>query len=147
MNGNAAAIKYGLLALGLLSAIAFLPRLYKRFKPMQTGWINVDDLNSRIKDGTSVTIIDVRGPDEFSGPLGHIPTALNIPLDELPHRLTQINAAHNQPVILVCKTNKRSARAATLLGEAGIENTFILRGGMEQWNRNDLDVIKNGEGK
>jgi uncharacterized membrane protein YdjX (TVP38/TMEM64 family)/rhodanese-related sulfurtransferase len=147
VNGNGASIKYALLALGLLAVIAFLPRLFKRITPMETFWINADDLDRQIKSDKSLTIIDVRGRDEFDGPLGHIPNALNIPLGDLPDNLTQINARKSQPVILICKTDKRSARAATLLREAGVQYAQVLRGGMEVWNRSGFDAVKTGANK
>ena len=142
--GNSSAIKYGLLALGLLAAIVFLPRLFSRLKTAETGWIEADDLDRQIKSGKDLTIIDVRGGDEFIGPLGHIPSALNIPLGEIPLRLTEINARMDQPVILVCKTDKRSAQAAKLLGNASFQDLQVLRGGMEQWNRNGFEIINVG---
>lgn len=142
--GNSSAIKYGLLALGLLAAIAFLPRLFSRLQTAETGWIEADDLDRQIKSGKDLTIIDVRGGDEFIGPLGHIPSALNIPLGEIPLRLTEINARMDQPVILVCKTDKRSAQAAKLLGNASFQDLQVLRGGMEQWNRNGFEIINVG---
>lgn len=57
--------------------------------------------------------------DEFDGALNHITSALNLPLGELPGRLIEIKALQDRPVILVCKTDKRSVTAATLLDDAG----------------------------
>ena len=71
--------------------------------------------------------------EEFAGPLGHVETALNIPLGELPDRLIEIRAFQDRTVILVCKTHKRSAVAAAMLGDAGFRDVSVLRGGMEQW--------------
>lgn len=144
MVGNGSAIQYGLLALGLLAAIAFLPRLFSRLKTPETGWIAADELNTQIKNGKAPTILDVRGGDEFIGPLGHIPGALNIPLSDILRRLSEINAALNSPVILACKTDKRSAQAAKFLEEAGFQDLRVLRGGMEQWNRNGFEIISEG---
>ena len=144
MAGNGSAIQYGLLALGLLAAIAFLPRLFGRLKTPETGWIDANELNTQIRNGKALTVLDVRGGDEFIGPLGHIPGALNIPLGDIPRRLSEINAALNSPVILACKTDKRSAQAAKLLGEAGFLDIQVLRGGMEQWNRNGFEISKIG---
>ena len=43
--GNVAAIRYGLLALGLLAAIALLPRLVRRLRGEETPrWIGADEL-------------------------------------------------------------------------------------------------------
>jgi uncharacterized membrane protein YdjX (TVP38/TMEM64 family) len=139
LAGNASAVRYGLLALGLLAAIAFLPRLIRRLRGDQNRWIDASALADRLRDG-GITIVDVRGPDEFTGPLGHIEAALNIPLGELPGRLTEISASQARPVILVCKTDKRSATAAAMLGAAGFSDVSVLRGGMEQWNRDGRPI-------
>jgi len=139
--GNTAAIRYGLIALALLAAIAFLPRLVRRLRgQQQPQWIEVDELASRLKESPGIAVIDVRGPDEFTGPLGHIADASSIPVGELPQRLMEIDALKDQPVILVCRTDKRSAAAAALLRDAGFRNVEVLRGGMEQWNQKGLPV-------
>ncbi len=139
LSGDASAIRYGLLALGLLAAIAFLPRLTRRLRGDQNRWIDASALADRLRN-SGITIVDVRGPDEFTGPLGHIEAALNIPLGELPGRLTEISAFRARPVILVCKTDKRSASAAAVLGRAGFSDVSVLRGGMEQWNRDGRPI-------
>lgn len=143
LAGDASATRYGLMALGLLTAVAFLPRLIRRLRNRATPrWIATNELASRF-GGDAVAIIDVRSPEEFIGPLGHIETALNIPLGELPDRLTEIRAFQDRPVILVCKTDRRSAAAAAMLDDAGFCNVSVLRGGMEQWNR-DGRAVENG---
>lgn len=139
--GNTAAIRYGLIALALLAAIAFLPRLVRRLRGQeQPQWIEVDELASRLKKGPGIALIDVRGPDEFTGSLGHIADASNMPVGELPQRLMEINTLKDRPVILVCRTDKRSAIAATLLRDAGFRDVGVLRGGMEGWNQKGLPV-------
>lgn len=141
MAGNGAAINYGLLALGLLAAIAFLPRLFGRLRTTtDTGWIEAEDLNRQIRSGDAPVILDVRGGDEFTGPLGHISGSLNIPLGDIPKRLSEIKAHKYKPFILVCKTDKRSAQAARLLKDAGLEDLHVLRGGMEQWRRSGFQA-------
>jgi rhodanese-related sulfurtransferase len=103
-------------------------------------WIEVRALADDLKREPGVVIVDVRGPDEFHGPLGHVANALNLPVGEFPNRLTEINALKDKPVILVCRTDKRSANAAALLRESGFRDVHVLRGGMEQWNENGLPV-------
>ena len=78
--------------------------------------------------------VDVRGPDEFTGPLAHLPNALNLPVGTLPGRLKEIEVSDEQPIVLVCRTDKRSAKAAIILHEAGFRDVRVLRGGMERWN-------------
>jgi uncharacterized membrane protein YdjX (TVP38/TMEM64 family)/rhodanese-related sulfurtransferase len=139
--GSAAAIRYGLLALAVLAAIAFLPRLLRRWRDRKSiRWIEVDELAGRLNGAGDVAVIDVRGPDEFTGPLGHIATASNMPVGELPERLGEIAALKKTPVIVVCRTDKRSVSAAALLRDAGVCDVEVLRGGMERWNRQGLPV-------
>ena len=141
LAGNAAAIRYGLIGLALLAAIAFLPRLVRRLRSEEASqWIEVDELASRLKGSSGIVLIDVRGPDEFTGPLGHIASAKNLPVGELPDRLHELTACKDRPVVLVCRTDKRSANAAALLRGSGFRDVRVLRGGMEQWNRSGLPV-------
>jgi rhodanese-related sulfurtransferase len=103
-------------------------------------WIEVRELASQLDDGGNLAVVDVRGPDEFSGPLGHIVGALNIPVNDLPQRLGEIPAQQEKPVVLVCRTDRRSANAAALLRERGFRDVRVLHGGMEQWARDGLPV-------
>jgi uncharacterized membrane protein YdjX (TVP38/TMEM64 family)/rhodanese-related sulfurtransferase len=141
LAGNDAAIRYGLIALGLLATVAFLPRLVRRLRGGSTPqWIEADDLAHRLTDGGGIAVIDVRGPDEFTGPLGHIADARNLPVGELRDRLIEISALKEKSVILVCRTDKRSANAAALLRDSGFCDIYVLRGGMERWNQSGLPV-------
>jgi uncharacterized membrane protein YdjX (TVP38/TMEM64 family)/rhodanese-related sulfurtransferase len=141
MAGNDAAIRYGLMGLGLLAAVAFLPRLVRRFKNEGTvHWIEVGELASRLDGAEAVAVIDVRGPDEFSGSLSHIAGARNIPLPEFPRRVAELGALTETPIVLVCKTDKRSASAAAVLDAAGFRDVVVLRGGMVRWNEAGLPV-------
>jgi rhodanese-related sulfurtransferase len=136
--GHDTAIRYGLIALALLAAIGFLPRFLRRIRWQRPfRWMDVTELSSEI-GRTKHCIIDVRGADEFAGPLGHIPEARNLPVGELPQRLQELVALRDQPVILVCRTDKRSTNAAALLHDAGFRDVRVLRGGMEQWNARRL---------
>jgi uncharacterized membrane protein YdjX (TVP38/TMEM64 family)/rhodanese-related sulfurtransferase len=141
MAGNDAAIRYGLLGLGLLAAVAFAPRLLQRFNNERAvRWIEISELAPRLDGREDVAVIDVRGPDEFSGPLGHIANARNVPLPELPRRVAELASLTETPVVLVCKTDKRSASAAAVLDEAGFRDVSVLRGGMVRWNEAGLPV-------
>ncbi len=147
LAGNETAIRYALLALALLAAIAFLPRLLRRLRAGEaTRWVEVNELAVELK-GSSVAVIDVRGPEEFTGGLGHVSGALNLPLGQLAKRLTEINDLKQRPVILVCRTDKRSANASALLQGAGFHDVRILRGGMVEWNRRGLPIEDGDVGK
>jgi rhodanese-related sulfurtransferase len=103
-------------------------------------WIEPGTLAERLGRDPKPVIVDVRGVDEFNGPLGHIANALNLPVGEFPNRMMEINALKEKPVVLVCRTQMRSANAAVLLSNAGFRDTRVLQGGMERWNQNGLPV-------
>jgi rhodanese-related sulfurtransferase len=107
----------------------FLSRLFGSKPADQTGWIDPADLAAHMSDAL---IVDVRGPGEFTGPLGHIDSARNIPLDTLA-RETDALLKHQGPIVMVCHTDRRSAAAAAHLRKAGATEVAVLRGGMVAW--------------
>jgi rhodanese-related sulfurtransferase len=117
----------------------FLSRLLRRPRTAEAAWIEISELQRRLSEGGSVVLIDVRGPDEFNSPPGHLPGAINIPLPELSDRIADV-AAHKRPVVLVCKTDRRSARAAETLLSAGLDGVAILRGGTGGWHQQGLPM-------
>jgi uncharacterized membrane protein YdjX (TVP38/TMEM64 family)/rhodanese-related sulfurtransferase len=139
LTGEADAVRYGLFALALLATIALLPRLVGRMRD-SFAWIEPKDLKRRLDGGEAVTVVDVRGPDEFTGSFGHIATARNIPVAELDGRLAELAGLERAPLVLVCRTDKRSATAARTLRAAGFTQVTVLRRGMEQWNDAGLPV-------
>jgi len=124
-----------LLALGVMIAPAAILLLARRRRSPAPAlrWLEVAELRAWLAAGRTVTIVDVRGPDEFTGPLGHIAGARNLPLDSLPARLPELAHERGRPLVLVCRTDKRSATAATLVMSAGHADVFVVRGGMERW--------------
>jgi uncharacterized membrane protein YdjX (TVP38/TMEM64 family)/rhodanese-related sulfurtransferase len=138
--GSQTAVRNLLLALGLLAVVAFLPRLLRRLRQVNPGWITAGSLKRQLDDDGELLVIDVRGADEFNGPLGHIPTARNIPLGDMPARLVELEPARRGPLTLVCRTDKRSVKAGELLKRAGFADVTVLRGGMEEWNRQGFEV-------
>jgi uncharacterized membrane protein YdjX (TVP38/TMEM64 family)/rhodanese-related sulfurtransferase len=140
-GGEASAVRYGLVGLGLFAAIAVLPRLIGRLRA-SFAWIEASELKHRLDEGEPVAVIDVRGPDEFTGPLGHIAAARNIPITELDSRLAELNGLESSSIVLVCRTDKRSTAAAGALRAAGFCQVSVLRQGMERWNDAGLPVTR-----
>ena len=136
-SGDTAALRYGLLGLGVLAMIAFLPRLFRQFRPQQPAWIETDELQRRLAAGDRVMLLDVRQPDEFASPPGHLPGAVNVPLGELANRTVDL-VRRKQPIVVVCKTDRRSVRAATELLAAGLKDVTVLRGGTDGWHQRGL---------
>jgi rhodanese-related sulfurtransferase len=114
--------------------IAFLNRLFRRPRVSTPAWIEPAELQRRLASSGSVVLVDVRQPDEFTSPPGHLPGAINVPLAELPSRTRDL-VARRQSVVLVCKTDRRSARAAAALLDAGLRDVAVLRGGTDGWHQ------------
>jgi rhodanese-related sulfurtransferase len=114
----------------------WLGRLIGRKKAGPVGiepvWIGPGELRDRLDRGEHPLVLDVRGPDEFEGPLGHIEGARNLPLAELSRHIPEIRR-ETGPIVVVCLTDKRSSQAAAALAEAGIRDVAVLRGGMRAW--------------
>lgn len=60
-------------------------------------------------------LLDVRTPKEFAE--GHVPGAMNIPVQDLGQRLSDVGAPRQ--VVVYCRSGGRSAAAAQLLRRAG----------------------------
>ena len=108
-----------------------LSRWFRR-APTKLSWVEPVALAARIDGDATLLVLDVRGPDEFTGPLGHIREAKNLPLNELPGQLSDL-VRDSRPVVVVCKTDRRSSMAAQQLQQAGMADVSVLRGGMERW--------------
>jgi rhodanese-related sulfurtransferase len=116
--------------------LAALTRLFGK-PPPELEWVEVGGLRQRLAGSAAPLIVDVRGADEFDGPLGHIAGARNIPLPELGAHQAELAAA-GRPVVCVCLTDKRSAAAAAQLAAAGLGDVTVLRGGMTAWREAGL---------
>ncbi|MBC7802390.1 MAG: MBL fold metallo-hydrolase [Candidatus Parcubacteria bacterium] len=85
-----------------------------------------------------VQIVDVREPDEYTGPLGHVPGAKLVPLGNLVQRISELKK--DQPVVMVCRSGARSAQATVLLKNAGFSRVANLAGGMLRWRSQRFPV-------
>ncbi len=138
--GSETAVRNLLLAVGLLAVVGFLPRLLRRLRGSDGQWVGAGSLKHQLDQDRGPLVIDVRGTEEFNGPLGHIPAARNVPLGDLRARLAELEPARRCGLTLVCRTDKRSVKAADLLRQAGFAEVTVLRGGMEEWNRQGFEV-------
>jgi len=103
--------------------------------------VSREELLQRSKAGT-VTILDVRPEDEFA--LGHLPSALNIPLRELEARLGEIDPG--QEVVAYCRGPYcvLSYEAVAQLRACGFK-VRRLEDGLPEWRAAGLPVIAGGD--
>ncbi|MEA5097966.1 MAG: rhodanese-like domain-containing protein [Burkholderiaceae bacterium] len=83
-------------------------------------------------------ILDVSKPEEYSA--GHIHKAMNIPADELPAKLARIERYKNEPIVIVCPTGSRAAKATSVLKKAGFKDVSSLEGGMKEWKSQNMPI-------
>lgn len=78
--------------------------------------------------GPEVRRIDVREPDEYTGPLGHLPGAELVPVGTL--EAASASWPREVPLLLICRSGARSAKAAQMLAQRGFKHLYNLAGGM-----------------
>lgn len=115
-------------------------RSRRRTTAHDLSWIQAPELAAQLRRIPAPLIVDLRGPEEFSGELGHIRGARNVPLAELSDRVAELSGFREHALALVCRTQIRSVKAAGMLRSAGFRNVTILRGGMEEWNRHGFEI-------
>jgi rhodanese-related sulfurtransferase len=74
-------------------------------------------------------LIDVRRDDEFQA--GKIANAINIPVDEIRSRLSEIPT--NKTLYIYCEAGLRGYLAQRILRQNGFNNVFNLSGGYQTW--------------
>src|SRR3990167_4792087 len=145
MAGGEGLIQKGLLALALLAVVAFLPRFIRRLHktPDAAGaapTLSVKELKQRLDTRNNVLVLDVRSAEEYHGPLGHIAGSRHIAISELPERLAELEDYRDRTIAVVCRTDRRSAKAMEHMRQTGFKNVLQVPGGMEAWNREGLPV-------
>ncbi|HBY89733.1 MAG: rhodanese-like domain-containing protein [Ruoffia tabacinasalis] len=86
-------------------------------------------------------ILDVRDTDEYE--MGHVPNAINIPLDSLPKHTPALN--EDETYYIICKTGKRAEKACHFLSEHGFK-AICVEDGTQNWpgqleHSNDFTVL------
>lgn len=78
-----------------------------------------------------VLIVDVSKQEEYDA--GHIRSAMHIPFEELKDRLGRIERYKTEPVVIVCASGSRAAKATSILKKAGFKDVSSMEGGMKDW--------------
>ena len=87
-----------------------------------------------------IVLIDVRTPREFDQ--GHLENSVNINIAGKSFREEVGKLDRSEPIYVYCKVGGRSAKAASILREMGFEEVYDLEGGIQNWKRKGLEVVK-----
>ena len=103
--------------------------------------ISAKELKELIDKKKEYALIDVREPYEGKE-YGSIPTAINIPLEELKEKLATKQFNKKEKLIFYCRTGGRSRYATEIASAMGFEHTTNLIGGIYAWSEIDPNVKK-----
>jgi rhodanese-related sulfurtransferase len=102
-----------------------MPLHQEKPMPNEVRDVHISELSALTPE---LRIVDVREPDEFHGELGHIEGSELVPLASVTEVARDWN--RSQPLLMVCRSGRRSMTAATRLVEMGFEQVMNLNGGM-----------------
>lgn len=103
--------------------------------------VSVTQAYDLLKRDSNVVVLDVRTPAEWRGELGHIENAILIPVQELAARLNELEPYKGKTILAVCRSGNRSRTATALLNQKGFK-ALNVSGGMLEWNRKTLPVVR-----
>jgi rhodanese-related sulfurtransferase len=96
--------------------------------------ISPTTLFDRLRQGPPIAALDVRSAAEFG--IGHIPGAVNIPMEQIETRMADVPAGE---LVLVCEAGKRAEIVAGWLGDQSQLN--VLEGGTRAWRNAGYPVV------
>jgi rhodanese-related sulfurtransferase len=105
-----------LLRLALLSLLSLV------FVPMMANATTQDPAVAWDKIAAGAMVLDVRTPEEFAE--GHLANAVNIPFEQVAEEFAKRGIAKDAPVVLYCRSGRRSGIATETLAAAGYTQTY-----------------------
>lgn len=96
--------------------------------------ISKNQVKTMVENGEAI-VLDVRNINEIQK-TGIIRGAINIPIEELPNRLNELNK--EQTYITFCAVGGRSKKAASILSGAGFKKIYNAKEGMNTWTYSEL---------
>jgi rhodanese-related sulfurtransferase len=91
----------------------------------------------RLMNREKATVIDVSEPGEYAA--GHIVGSRNIPIGRL-EVAPELPKNKSLPIVLVCASGKRAAKAAKALEAKGYAKPVVLAGGLAAWKTANMPI-------
>jgi molybdopterin/thiamine biosynthesis adenylyltransferase/rhodanese-related sulfurtransferase len=98
--------------------------------------------NEKVREelaASEARLIDVREPHEWAE--AHLEGATHVPQGELLERIDELVPDRSERIVLYCRTDNRSSRAAAALEDVGYEDVSVMRGGIVGWQESGHPVI------
>ncbi|MBS1700244.1 MAG: rhodanese-like domain-containing protein [Armatimonadetes bacterium] len=97
--------------------------------------INVKELNDMIQSREPIQLVDVRSPGEYAS--GHVPHAINIPLEQLEARFGDFTTGQ---VAVLCQSGRRAGMACEIL-KSHHDGLLLVEGGTQAWMDAGLPTV------
>jgi rhodanese-related sulfurtransferase len=94
----------------------------------------MSEFKEKLKSGKDFVVLDVRTPEELVGPLGKLESAINIPVQVLDQRISELEKYKEKEILVICRTQNRSAVAVDYLNKKGFNSKNVL-GGMVEYSK------------
>lgn len=95
----------------------------------------------------NILLLDVRTPEEFEGravdKFGSLRNAMNIPVQELEKRVSELEKYKDREVVVYCSHSHRSPRASYMLTQNGFKHVTNMQEGMSVWKERVKDKACN----
>ena len=116
---------------GVIEAVDFAATAYREVSPNE---------GATFIASANPLILDVRTPGEYES--GHLANSVLIPVQEFQARVGELAQHKNDPVFVYCRSGNRSTVAAKILVDQGFTKVVNLRGGISEWRKTGLPVVK-----
>lgn len=97
--------------------------------------VGVSETVDLINDHDAI-VVDVREDREYSA--GRIPNSWHVPLGQVNARIKELEKLKGRPIVVSCRSGRRSAVASLMLCKNGFDSVYNLKGGVTAWSRANL---------
>ncbi len=94
--------------------------------------ITMQEFKEKLKNDKEMIVLDVRTEQELVGPLGKIDKAINIPVQELEKRISELKDYQDREIAVICRSGNRSVFGTQILIKNGFKAKNVL-GGMKEY--------------
>lgn len=125
----------GILLAAILGGYVLYKYLHRRklFRELRVARISAAELKQLMDDGHPLSVVDLRGIEDYVADPYTIPGALRIAAEELEHRHDDIPRDRDVILFCACPNEATSARMALMLKRKGITRVRPLVGGIDAW--------------
>lgn len=96
------------------------------------------ELHEMRRQGKKMLVIDVRSAKEYAE--GHVPGAMNIPLEELSKKIAETKLPKDIPLVTVCEHGGRSSRAVGELQKLSFKTSSFCK--FDSWKKEGYKIEK-----